>query len=146
MSSFTSSEKEESRDNSNVVSSHPTAAVNSSSVEQSSTAAENTSGKEDPPTTIPSVVQIPSGKVSIQLRSVGSAPALKHNKFKLDGNRSLHEVERFLRKNLNHDKALFLYCGSGFSPTPDLLLQDLYDSFQIGSELTISYGFQETWG
>ena len=85
-------------------------------------------------------------KVLLALRSVGEAPALKHNKFKLSGNKCIYEVEKFLRKTLNHDKALYLYCGSGFSPTPDQLLQDLFDCFQIGGELLISYGFQETYG
>lgn len=71
---------------------------------------------------------------------------MKKNKFKLNGEKQLIEVERFLKKSLGQDKSVYLYCGSGFSPTSDQLLQDLYDSFQVGGELTINYGIQEAWG
>lgn len=87
-----------------------------------------------------------TASVLLHLRAVGSAAPLKHSKFKLSGKKNLFEVEKFLRKQLQHDKQLFLYCGSGFSPTPDQTLQDLYDCFQTGGELLISYGYQETWG
>jgi len=87
-------------------------------------------------------------KVLLQLRSVGEAPALKRNKFKLDGRKTVFDVELFLKKSLGvgTEQALYLYCGTGFSPTPDQSLRDLYDSFQVGGELVISYGLQETWG
>lgn len=87
-------------------------------------------------------------KVLLQLRSVGDAPALKRNKFKLDGRKAVVDVELFLKKSLGvgAEQALYLYCGTGFSPTPDQSLQDLHDSFQVGGELVISYGLQETWG
>jgi ubiquitin-like protein ATG12 len=85
-------------------------------------------------------------KVLLHLRSVGEAPALKKNKFKLNGEKQLIEVEKFLKKSLGQDKSVYLYCGSGFSPTSDQLLQDLFDNFQAGGELTINYGIQEAWG
>jgi ubiquitin-like protein ATG12 len=85
-------------------------------------------------------------KVLLHLRSVGEAPALKRNKFKLSGEKQLIEVEKFLKKSLGQDRSVYLYCGSGFSPTSDQLLQDLYDNFQVGGELTINYGVQEAWG
>jgi ubiquitin-like protein ATG12 len=93
---------------------------------------------------VPTETELP--KVLLHLRSVGEAPALKKNKFKLNGTKSLLEVERFLKKSMGTDKAVYLYCGSGFSPTPDQLLQDLYDNFQVSGELTINYGIQESWG
>ena len=85
-------------------------------------------------------------KVLLHLRSVGEAPALKKNKFKLNGGKQLIEIERFLKKSIGQEKSIYLYCGSGFSPTPDQVLQDLFDCFQIGGELTIMYGVQEAWG
>lgn len=87
-----------------------------------------------------------SPKVLLFLRSVGEAPALKKNKFKLSGEKQLIEVERFLKKSIGQDKSIYLYCGSGFSPTSDQLLQDLYDNFQVAGELTINYAIQESWG
>jgi ubiquitin-like protein ATG12 len=97
------------------------------------------------PTTAPNVPKIP-----IRLRPVGQAPPLTNAKFQLSGSRSIFDVEIFLRGKIESDKSkpvgLFLYCGTGFSPTPDQLLQDLYDCFQIGGELVIMYGLQENWG
>eukprot|EP01038_Epipyxis_sp_PR26KG_P015573 gene15573-21028_t len=84
-------------------------------------------------------------KVLLNIRSVGEAPALKKNKFKLNGTKPIIEVESYLKKLLGPDKSIYIYCGSGFSPTPDQLLQDLFDCFQIGGELTITYGIQESW-
>lgn len=85
-------------------------------------------------------------KVNLHLRSVGDAPALKQQKFKLDCSKCVVEVDKFLKKTLKVSNSLYLYCGSGFSPTPDQRLVDLFDNFQIGGELVISYGLQEAWG
>eukprot|EP01041_Mallomonas_annulata_P000607 gene607-1171_t len=95
--------------------------------------------------------------VLVHLRSVGEAAALKKSKFKI--------VENFLRKQLKYDGALFIYCGSGFSPTPDQKIGDLFDvsvrilmsnmyapydnlqfqCFHTASELVVYYGYQEAW-
>lgn len=40
------------------------------------------------------------------------------------------KVELYLRKKLKHAGPLFVFCGSGFSPTPDQILIDLYDVSQ----------------
>ena len=74
------------------------------------------------------------------------APALKKDKFKVDKKITVSKLERFLRKQLRNEEPLFLYCGSGFSPTPDQTLEDLYDNFQVGDSLVVYYGFQEQWG
>lgn len=85
-------------------------------------------------------------KVLLVLKAVGDAIPLKHNKFKLGGNKSILDIEKFLKKQLAYEKALYMYCGNGFSPTPDQYIKDLYDCFQLNNELTIFYGFQEMWG
>lgn len=87
-------------------------------------------------------------KVMLFLRPVGEALGLKKSRYKLDGSKSISEVEKFLKKTLGmtSDQSVFLYCGSGFSPTPDQNLQDLFDNFQIGGELVVNYGVQEVWG
>ena len=87
-----------------------------------------------------------SDKVLIFLRPVGEAPTLKKSKYKLDGKKCINDVEKFLKKVLGTTSSLYLYCGTGFSPTPDQNLQDLYDCFQVGSELVITYGINEAWG
>lgn len=87
-------------------------------------------------------------KIPIHLRSVGNAISLAQQKYKLEGTKVIYEVEKFLRKSfqINAEQSLYLYCGSGFSPTPDQLLQDLFDCFQSNGELIIFYGIQEAWG
>ena len=87
-------------------------------------------------------------KVLIFLRPVGEAPGLKKTRYKLDGSKAIVEIEKFLKKTIGipHDQSIFLYCGSGFSPTPDQNLQDLFDNFQTGGELIVNYGVQEAWG
>ena len=69
----------------------------------------------------------PTSNIVVHLRSVGDAQALKKSKFKINGENYVTEVDKFLRKQLNHEGSLFLYCGSGFCPSPDQKLQDLYD-------------------
>ena len=89
-----------------------------------------------------------NSKVLLFLRPVGEASGLKKSRYKLDGTKSIKEVEKFLKKTLGmaSEQSVFLYCGSGFSPTPDQNLQDLFDNFQIGGELVVNYGVQEVWG
>ena len=101
--------------------------------------AETTTSSNAPP--VP-----PTTTVNLFLRPVGEAPALKKAKYRLDGKKCLLDVERFLKKNIGTNQSLFLYCGSGFAPTPNQNLQDLYDCFQVGGELVITYGLQEAWG
>jgi len=88
-------------------------------------------------------------KVLIYLKSVGEAPSLSRQKYKLDGQKTLIEIEKFLTKNLvTEDKSrrLYLFIGSGFTPSFDQSLQSLYDLFQISGELVIQYGYKEMWG
>ena len=84
--------------------------------------------------------------VTIFLRSIGSAPSLKTQRFKLDSNKTVYEVEKYLKKALGV-QSIFLYIGSGFSPTADQSLKELNECFQSSSgELIISYGLQECYG
>jgi hypothetical protein len=46
-------------------------------------------------------------------------------------------VEKFLRKQLKYEGSIFLFCGSGFSPTPDQLLQDLYQVLDFSLLLSL---------
>jgi hypothetical protein len=78
----------------------------------------------------------PAG-VQVHLRSVGEASALKKSKFRIDGGKSIYEVEKFLRKQLKHEGSIFLFCGSGFSPTPDQILKDLFDVRACGRILRL---------
>jgi ubiquitin-like protein ATG12 len=89
-----------------------------------------------------------TSKVLLFLRPVGEVAGLRKTRYKLDGSKAIVEVEKFLRKTLemSADQSIFIYCGSGFSPTPDQNLQDLFDNFQTNGELIVNYGIQEAWG
>lgn len=86
------------------------------------------------------------GEIAVILRAVGEAPQLKKKELTVSGEKSLLYIETALRVKLKLDRALYLYCGTGFAPTPEQKLQDLFDCFQINGTLEIKYGFQETWG
>lgn len=89
-----------------------------------------------------------TSKVLLFLRPVGEVAGLRKTRYKLDGSKAIVEVEKFLKKTLemSADQSIFMYCGSGFSPTPDQNLQDLFDNFQTNGELIVNYGIQEAWG
>jgi ubiquitin-like protein ATG12 len=98
-------------------------------------------------------ITIQNNQVKICLRPVGSAPGIKQQKFKLDGNKALIEVELYLLKKLRAAAdgeftadSLFLYCGSGFAPQKSTKLDELFDAFKTGEELQINYSIQEAWG
>ena len=122
----------------------------------------------------------------IHLRSVGEAPALIKSRFRISGEKKVIDVEKFVRgklipanvgsvaeipseqrqQSVVTARSVYLYCGTGFSPTADQILQvlaswrfvlpisnlhglnaqDLFDCFQVGGELTIYYSFMEAWG
>lgn len=87
-----------------------------------------------------------SERYMIHFRSVGGAPALKQSKFPISGVRDITYIEANLKKMLGEDRSIFIYCGSGFAPNRDQKIEDLYNSFRTGDELTVFYGFQESWG
>lgn len=111
-----------------------------------STAPTVTASGEEPKPTKSTVSDEPAQKIPILLRPIGSAPLLTKNRFHLSGTRQIVEVEKYLRKTIQTDKGLFLYCGTGFSPTPDQQVQDLFECFQIGGDLVVMYGIQEQYG
>jgi hypothetical protein len=97
------------------------------------------------------LAQTPPNMVKIILRAIGSAPSLTQQKFKLNANKTILDVEMYLHKKLeagaNKVENLFLYISnSGFSPTHDQIVGDLYRDFGTGPELILTYGIQETWG
>uniref|UniRef100_A0A453PQH8 Ubiquitin-like protein ATG12 n=3 Tax=Aegilops tauschii TaxID=37682 RepID=A0A453PQH8_AEGTS len=89
-------------------------------------------------------------KVVVCLRSLGSAPMLRRNKFKISGREKFSKIIEFLRGQLQKD-TLFVYVHSAFSlnpfsPKPDELLIDLYNNFAMDGNLVVSYAFWAPWG
>ncbi|CAM8910347.1 hypothetical protein QQ045_031892 [Rhodiola kirilowii] len=86
-----------------------------------------------------------SRKVVVHLRATGDAPILKQSKFKIDGLEQFAKVIDFLRKQLHKD-TLFVYVNSAFSPNPDELVIDLYNSFGFDGKLVVNYASSMAWG
>jgi hypothetical protein len=63
----------------------------------------------------------------------------------MDRSKSIMDVEKYLKNSIKKSN-LFIYCGTGFSPTPDQKLDDLYDCFQTRGKLIVYYGLQESYG
>ncbi len=68
-----------------------------------------------------------SRSVLLHLKAVGEAEALRNPRFKIGGEKRVLDVHRFLQKQLRKEQTLFVFCGSGFCPTPDQALGDLFD-------------------
>ena len=111
----------------------------------------------DPPPHSPSPPQPDHAivsKIPIFLRSIGDAPVLKRQKFKIDGSKTVLYVERFIARSIacadaitqNNFPSVVLYCGSGFSPSYEQTIGSLFELFQTSGELVITYGIQEAWG
>lgn len=89
-------------------------------------------------------------KVVVMLKAVGSAPILSSNKIKISGSvkvANLYEyLKKNLKKNLNDNDSLFLYCNSNFAPSPNTLVIDLFNNYSVNNELHIFYALSEAWG
>jgi ubiquitin-like protein ATG12 len=84
-------------------------------------------------------------KVQVQLMPVGSAPRLKVTTFKINANKPFLYIIDWLRKALKRD-TIFLYCNSSFSPSPDILVADLFRCFKVGDKLIINYCDTNAYG
>ncbi len=103
---------------------------------------ETTGGAGDaaPPAAPPSI--------KIHLKAVGSAPALKKNKFRCPGDERFSTIIAFLRRQLALGPAdgLLCYLHSAFAPTPSLRVDDLYRSFAADGELVVHYSLSAAFG
>ncbi|KAG7571482.1 hypothetical protein FFLO_00498 [Filobasidium floriforme] len=94
-------------------------------------------------------------KVIVRFKSVGSAPIMKQNYYKITGSHPFSAVHTFLRKELGWGKPggtsatggeLFLYINSAFAPAPDDTVSNLYKSFQTDGQLIVNYSTTPAWG
>ena len=88
--------------------------------------------------------------VIIILIACPGADGLKENKWKVPRKTTFAQLELRLGDKLKEAPkfrgSLYLYCKSGFSPTPDQTVNDMYDHFQQGGRLVVHYGYQERFG
>ncbi len=90
-------------------------------------------------------------KLKVHFVAVGSAPIMKRSKFLISPKESFARLQEKLSKMLQlNDKAssnhLFLYLHQSFVPSPEDLIGDLHDLFNVRDELILHYSLQEAWG
>eukprot|EP00940_MAST-03C_sp_MAST-3C-sp2_P002740 g2740.t1 len=129
----------------------------SEAVKTNKTKNENSELKEDQKKTMPAPrtattrskkTKSKDGAVKIHFKAVGGAPIMKRRKFKMKPDRAWSVVSSFLRKQLKlkTTEPLFTYVNSAFSPSPDQLVGNLFESFQINDELIVNYCRTNAWG
>ncbi|KXN69624.1 autophagy protein 12 [Conidiobolus coronatus NRRL 28638] len=87
-------------------------------------------------------------KIIVRFRSVGNAPIMKQNLYKISTSNQFGSVANFLRKELRlkPSENLFLYINSAFCPNPDESVANLYKCFQTDGQLIVNYCSSMAWG
>ncbi|CAG0887813.1 unnamed protein product [Darwinula stevensoni] len=90
----------------------------------------------------------PTDKVEILLKPVGDAPIMKLKKFLVEPSRSIAKIIEFIRKylKLGPSESLFLYVNQSFAPSPDQIIQNLYECFGSDGKLVLNYCKSQAWG
>ncbi|GHJ86086.1 hypothetical protein NliqN6_2488 [Naganishia liquefaciens] len=92
--------------------------------------------------------KLPDTKVVIRFKSVGSAPIMKQNFFKITASHKFQAVVQFLRKELRWkaEDPLFTYINSSFAPAPDDSVAALFKCFNTDGHLIVNYSTTQAWG
>ncbi|KAK4685407.1 ubiquitin-like protein ATG12, partial [Tremellales sp. Uapishka_1] len=87
-------------------------------------------------------------KVIVRFKSVGSAPIMKTNFFKITASNKFQAVIAFLRTQLGLKPTdpLFTYINSAFAPAPDDTVANLYKCFGTEGHLIVNYSNTQAWG
>ena len=97
--------------------------------------------KDIPGSSIPSEAK----KIVMYLKPVGNAPILKDCKFKVNSSKNFGSIITMLKNRLRNQGSIYLFCNN-YCPTPDAVIEDLYQCFKTSDELIISYAITEAWG
>jgi ubiquitin-like protein ATG12 len=92
---------------------------------------------------------IPVGQqVILYFRPTGSVPILKKTKKSFDSSLKFSFIMDWLRRILKFQASdsLYLFVNGNFVPSPDAILHDLFQCYQINNELVINYSIQYAWG
>lgn len=89
-----------------------------------------------------------SNSIKLHFKAVGGAKILKRRKFKMKPEKAWSVVSTFLRRQLKlkANDPLFTYINSAFCPSPDQLVGNLFQNFQVNDELVVNYSITNAWG
>mmetsp|Transcript_32034 Transcript_32034/g.92578 ORF Transcript_32034/g.92578 Transcript_32034/m.92578 type:complete len:115 (+) Transcript_32034:81-425(+) len=82
--------------------------------------------------------ELRAGKVEVQVKPIGNAPAARQPRFTIDGSKRFCDLVTYLKKSLNLE-ILHVYCCDAFEPMQDESIADLKRCFGVGGRLTLSY-------
>jgi len=89
-----------------------------------------------------------TSKVVVRFKSIGSAPIMKTNVFKVTAGNKFQAVIVFLRSQLGLKPGdpLFTYINGAFAPMPDDTVGSLYKCFGTEGHLIVNYSNTQAWG
>ncbi|ORY28171.1 ubiquitin-like autophagy protein Apg12-domain-containing protein [Naematelia encephala] len=89
-----------------------------------------------------------ASKVVVRFKSIGSAPIMKTNVFKVTAGNKFQAVIVFLRSQLGLKPGdpLFTYINAAFAPAPDDTVGNLYKCFGTEGHLIVNYSNTQAWG
>ncbi|RSH84960.1 Ubiquitin-like protein [Apiotrichum porosum] len=87
-------------------------------------------------------------KIVVRFKSIGSAPIMKNNVFKVTAGNKFQAVIVFLRGQLGikASDSLFTYINGAFAPTPDDTVGSLFECFGTDNHLIVNYSNTQAWG
>lgn len=85
--------------------------------------------------------KLPTDKITIRFKSIGSTPILKQQIYKIGSDQKFSVLVKFLRRQLKYrsSDSLFCYINSSFSPSLDDYVGNLYQNFAIDGQLMVNY-------
>ncbi|PHH54935.1 Ubiquitin-like protein ATG12 [Ceratocystis fimbriata CBS 114723] len=93
--------------------------------------------------------RFPQDKVVVRFKSVGAAPAPRHEVCKISATQNFEAVVVFLRRMLKvqQSDSLFLYVNSAFAPSLDEVVGNLHRCFKNGQDqLVVAYSVTPAFG
>ncbi|ORX40743.1 ubiquitin-like autophagy protein Apg12-domain-containing protein [Kockovaella imperatae] len=89
-----------------------------------------------------------ASKVVVRFKSIGAAPIMKNNVFKVTAGNKFQAVIVFLRNQLGLKQSdpLFTYINAAFAPAPDDTVGNLFKCFGTEGHLIVNYSNTQAWG
>ncbi|XP_065158372.1 autophagy protein 12-like [Atheta coriaria] len=110
------------------------------------------STNESPPNTSTETPKEPEKKdkqkIDILLQPTGNAPIMKQKKWAVEPKKTIGWIIEFITRylKLDENERVFLYVNQTFAPSPDQLVQTLYDCYSTNGTLVLHYCKTQAWG
>uniref|UniRef100_A0A1B6EEV5 Ubiquitin-like protein ATG12 n=1 Tax=Clastoptera arizonana TaxID=38151 RepID=A0A1B6EEV5_9HEMI len=87
-------------------------------------------------------------KIEILLKHTGNAPIMKKKKWSVERDKKIGAIIEFCKKYLKIDpsESLFIYVNQSFAPSPDQIIENLYNCYGTDGKLILHYCISQAWG